>query len=132
MRVLITGAAGQLGIDLVDHCSTEGDDVVGFDRARLDIADRSAVLGAVTTLRPDVIVNAAAWTAVDACEGDPDRAFQVNALAPRWLREGAADVGAHLVQVSTDYVFDGELDRPYTRVGSAEPPLRVRRVEAGR
>ncbi len=113
MRVLITGAAGQLGVDLVVECERRGDDVIGLDRAGLDIADRSAVLGTVTTLRPDVIVNTAAWTAVDACEGDPDRAFRVNALGPRWMREAAAQVGAHLVQISTDYVFDGTLDRPY-------------------
>ena len=121
MRVLITGAGGQLGVDLVATCRRHGDDVVGLDRASLDVADRSAVLGAVTTVQPDVIVNAAAWTAVDACEGDPDRAFQVNALGPRWMREAAGLVGAHLVQISTDYVFDGTLDRPYREWDEPNP-----------
>ena len=121
MRVLITGAGGQLGIDLVATCKRHGDDVVGLDRSSLDVADRSAVLGAVTTLQPDVIVNTAAWTAVDACEGDPDRAFQVNALGPRWMREAAGLVGAHLVQISTDYVFDGKLDRPYREWDEPNP-----------
>lgn len=121
MRILITGAAGQLGVDLVAECTRSGDDVIGLDRAGLDIADRSAVLGTVTTLRPDVIVNAAAWTAVDACEGDRDRAFQVNALGPRWIREAADLVDAHLVQISTDYVFDGTLDRPYDEWDEPNP-----------
>lgn len=121
MRMLITGAAGQLGADLVATCTRHGDDVFGLDRSGLDIADRSAVLGTVTTLQPDVIVNTAAWTAVDACEGDADRAFRVNALGPRWMREAAGLVGAHLVHVSTDYVFDGTLDRPYREWDQPNP-----------
>jgi dTDP-4-dehydrorhamnose reductase len=121
MRVLITGAGGQLGADLAATCTRSGDDVVALDRGGLDVADRSAVLGAVTTLRPDAIVNTAAWTAVDACEGDPDRAFRVNALGPRWMREAAGLVGAHLVQISTDYVFDGTLDRPYREWDEPNP-----------
>ncbi len=121
MRILITGAAGQLGADLVADCRRHGDEVFGLDRSGLDIADRSAVLGTVTTLRPDAIVNAAAWTAVDACEGDADRAFQVNALGPRWVNEAAALVDAHLVQISTDYVFDGTLDRPYREWDEPNP-----------
>lgn len=121
MRILITGAAGQLGADLVAECIRHGDDVVGLDRAGLDVADRAAVLGTVTTLRPDVIVNAAAWTAVDACEGDQERAFQVNALGPRWMREAAGLVDAHLVQISTDYVFDGTLERPYREWDEPNP-----------
>ncbi len=113
MRVLVTGATGQLGVDLVAHCVALGDDVIAADRSMLDISDRSAVHGAVSTLRPDVVINTAAWTAVDACEGDVDRAHRVNALGPRSLREACAAADAHLVHVSTDYVFDGELDRPY-------------------
>ena len=113
MRILITGAAGQLGVDLVDHCERHGDDVFALDRDGLDVSDRSAVLGMVTTVQPDVIVNTAAWTAVDACEGDVDRAFAVNALGPRWLHEAATRTQAHLVQLSTDYVFDGTHDHPY-------------------
>lgn len=121
MRVLVTGAAGQLGIDLVAHCAANGDEVVGLDRSHLDISDRSAVHGTVADLRPDVVVNTAAWTAVDACEGDLDRALQVNALGPRWLREAATVTGSHLVQISTDYVFDGSLDRPYHEWDSPNP-----------
>lgn len=113
MRVLVTGAGGQLGRDVAERWSARGDDVLAVPRDRLDVSRRDDVLGAVTSVRPDVVVNCAAWTAVDACEGDPDRAFAANALAVRWCREACDLTGAHLVQISTDYVFDGELDRPY-------------------
>ena len=122
MRILITGAAGQLGHDLALHCRAIGDDVIETDRQRLDIGDRGAVHGAVSGLQPDVIVNAAAWTAVDACEGDRARALRVNALGPRWLHEASELCGAHLVQLSTDYVFDGTLDRPYHEWDLPNPP----------
>jgi dTDP-4-dehydrorhamnose reductase len=113
MRVLITGAGGQLGLDLVAACTVAGDEVFAFDRDRLDIVSRSAAHNAITSLRPDSVINCAAWTAVDACEGDPDRALATNGVAVRWLAEASHRVGAHLVQLSTDYVFDGALDRPY-------------------
>ena len=113
MRLLITGAGGQLGIDLVRFCETAGDDVVATTHHDLDISDRDAVHGAVSMLRPDVVVNCAAWTAVDACEGDPGRAIAHNGLAVRWLAESCDRAGARLVQIGTDYVFDGLLDRPY-------------------
>ena len=113
MRLLVTGAGGQLGHDLVRVAAAAGDDVVGADHATLDVTDRDAVLGAITTWRPDAVVHGAAWTAVDACEDDPERAFATNAVAVRWVAEGCHRVGAHLVHVSTDYVFDGTLDRPY-------------------
>jgi dTDP-4-dehydrorhamnose reductase len=113
MRVLITGAAGQLGHDLVAECTRRGDDVIAADRATLDVSDRDLVHGTIATLRPTIVINAAAWTAVDACEGDLGRANRINALGVRWLREACESAGAHLVQISTDYVFDGTLDRPY-------------------
>jgi dTDP-4-dehydrorhamnose reductase len=113
MRVLVTGAGGQLGIDLVRCCETAGDDVVATNHRVLDISDRDAVHGAISMVHPDVVINCAAWTAVDACEGDPDRAMAHNGLAVRWLAESCDRAGARLVQISTDYVFDGSLDRPY-------------------
>jgi dTDP-4-dehydrorhamnose reductase len=121
MRLLITGAGGQLGIDLVRCCETAGDDVVATNHDDLDIADRDAVHGAVSSLRPDVVVNCAAWTAVDACESDPERALSQNGLAVRWLAESCDRAGARLVQIGTDYVFDGSLDRPYTEWDEPAP-----------
>ena len=113
MRVLVTGAAGQVGSEVVKACEAAGDDVVAVDRSRLDVTDRDAVLGAITTLRPDAVVNAAAFTAVDRCEREAELAFTANALAVRHLAEACTRAGAHLVTISTDYVFDGDLDRPY-------------------
>ena len=104
-RVLITGAAGQLGHELVDAFADL--EVIAAGRDRLDVTDRDAVVGAITTSRPELIVHAGAWTDVDGCEGDPERATKVNALGTRHVAEGARQVGAHVVYLSTDYVFDG-------------------------
>jgi dTDP-4-dehydrorhamnose reductase len=127
MRVLVTGAGGQLGRDVVDVLSGvvpvgggarsrgpgPGLDVIGADRRRLDVTDRTAVAAALDGVRPDVVVHAGAWTAVDACEADPDRAFATNALGTRHVAEAARRYGAHVVYISTDYVFDGTSPRPY-------------------
>ena len=121
MRVLITGAGGQLGMDLTATCIAAGDEVFAFDREGLDIGDRSAVHGAITSLRPEAVINCAAWTAVDACESDPDRALALNGTAVRWLAEASHRAGSHLVQVSTDYVFNGTLDRPYHEWDDTDP-----------
>jgi dTDP-4-dehydrorhamnose reductase len=121
MRVLVTGAGGQVGRELTEWCAAAGDDVIACDHARLDVGDRDAVLQAVLTTRPDTIVHTAAWTAVDACESDPDRALRVNALGTRNVAEAGRRAGAHLIYVSTDYVFDGTLDRPYTEWDRPNP-----------
>lgn len=121
MRVVVTGAAGQLGRDVVATCTAAGDEVVALDRSRFDLTSRDLTIAAITTIRPDAVVHAAAWTAVDACEADPERAMRTNALAVRWVREACDRVGAHLVHVSTDYVFDGTLDRPYHEWDATNP-----------
>ena len=107
MRVLVTGAGGQLGLDLVDHCRDTGDDVVGLSHADLDVADEAAVFAAVRDHAPDVVMHTAAWTNVDGCEQDPDRAHAVNALGSWWVARACHEVGATMVMVSTDYVFEG-------------------------
>jgi dTDP-4-dehydrorhamnose reductase len=113
LRILVTGAAGQVGHEVVAACQRAGDEVVAADRATLDVTDRAAVLAAIGSLRPDVVVHAAAWTAVDACEADPEKAMQVNGLAVRWVADACRRSGAHLVHLSTDYVFSGEKALPY-------------------
>ncbi|MBW3651301.1 MAG: dTDP-4-dehydrorhamnose reductase [Actinobacteria bacterium] len=113
MKVLVTGADGQLGRELVAFLHGGGHDVVGTNQRSLDVTDRGAVLQAVAGLRPDAVIHAAAWTAVDACEADPDLAFRVNALAVRHVAEASRRFGAHLCHVSTDYVFDGTKVAPY-------------------
>lgn len=121
MRLLVTGAGGQLGTDVRLAAEAAGDDVLAVARADVDVTDRDAVLGAITSWRPHVVVNAAAWTAVDACESDPERAYVANALAVRWVAEACDRVGAHLVHVSTDYVFDGTLERPHREWDTTNP-----------
>jgi dTDP-4-dehydrorhamnose reductase len=118
MRVLVTGAGGQVGAEVVkclgDH------DVLAAAHDVLDLADRDQVDEVVSTFRPDAVVNAAAITNVDACERDPELAFAVNALGVRNLAVAADRLSAHVVHISTDYVFDGESTSPYdewARVG---------------
>ena len=121
MKVLVTGAAGQVGREFVELCTALGDDVVAADRARLDATDRDAVLQVCTSTRPDAIVHCASWTAVDACECDPDHAYAANAVAVRHIAEGAARSGAHVVHLSTDYVFDGTKQSPYDEWDAPNP-----------
>jgi dTDP-4-dehydrorhamnose reductase len=111
LRILVTGAGGQLGTDLLALGGRH--EMVGARRDVVDVGNRDSVLAALTSVSPDIVVHAAAWTAVDACESDPDRAFRVNALGCRNVAEGARLIGAHLVAVSTDYVFDGTKSEPY-------------------
>ncbi len=114
MKVLVTGANGQLGTDLQTVFAAPGHHVVlATGSSTMDVAEREQVLGVVGTFAPDLIIHAAAWTAVDACESDPDRAWKVNALGSRHVAEAARAVGAHLLAVSTDYVFDGTSPAPY-------------------
>jgi dTDP-4-dehydrorhamnose reductase len=121
MKVVVTGAGGQLGADLVSCCTSMGDDVVAVDRGRLDITDRDAVHRLLAAERPDALINAAAYTAVDDCETNDERAFAVNASAVAHLAEACDSLGAHLVHVSTDYVFDGTLGRPYRESDATNP-----------
>ena len=112
-RVLITGAAGQLGHDLVAAFDAPQYDVVATTHASMDLASRDAVLATICGAEPDVVIHGAAWTAVDACESDPDKAFAVNGYGTRNVAEAARRVGAHVVYVSTDYVFDGTKSDAY-------------------
>jgi len=98
-----------------------GLDVVGFDRAALDVGDRDSVLGVIGSERPDAIVHCAAFTAVDACETERERAFLVNALGVRFVMEAARRTGAYLVMLSTDYVFDGMQSEPYHEWDTPNP-----------
>lgn len=111
MKILVTGANGQLGSEI--QPLLEPHEVIGVDLPELDITDRALVLGAFHEIKPDVVINCAAMTAVDACEEKVDLAYSVNALAVRHLAEGCRQTGAHLTTVSTDYVFDGTKIGPY-------------------
>jgi dTDP-4-dehydrorhamnose reductase len=119
LRVLVTGAGGMIGREVVE--AFRGHDVIGLDRAALDVGDRDCVLGVIGANRPDAIVHCAAMTAVDACETERDRAFLVNALGVRFVMEGARRAGAYVVTLSTDYVFDGVQPEPYHEWDTPNP-----------
>jgi len=121
MRMLLTGARGQLGRELEAVFSSAGDQVTSADQATFDLADRDAVLQAVASVSPDAIVHAGAWTDVDGCEREPDRAYAVNALGTRHVAEAARAGGARVCYVSTDYVFDGRSDRGYHEWDATNP-----------
>lgn len=126
MRILITGAGGQLGRELVDAFESSattpgGHEVVGLDRAALDVVDGPAVRRVVADTGPDVIVHSAAWTAVDLCEGDPQRAEAINASGTRHVVSAAEQAGARVVYLSTDYVFDGTKAQAYVEDDATSP-----------
>jgi dTDP-4-dehydrorhamnose reductase len=121
MRWLVTGAGGMLGQDTVDVLRGRGEDVTGLGRAALDITEPAAVDGALAEHRPDIMVNCAAYTAVDAAETDQSTCLRVNAESPAVLAEESARLGATLIHFSTNYVFDGTLDRPYREDDPATP-----------
>jgi dTDP-4-dehydrorhamnose reductase len=131
VRILVTGAAGQVGARVVDALDHPHHEVLGAARDVLDLADRDQVEQVVAEFAPDAVVNAAAMTNVDACERDPERAFAINALGVRHLAVAAARRGAHLVHISTDYVFDGEATRPYDEWDAVHPLSEYGRSKLG-
>lgn len=120
IRVLVTGAGGQVGTEVARALAGRAE-VVALDRARLDLAEGASLAARVREARPDVIVNAAAYTAVDKAEGDEAAAMAVNGVAPGILAEEAKRLGAVLVHYSTDYVFDGAKAGPYVETDPVNP-----------
>jgi dTDP-4-dehydrorhamnose reductase len=120
MKILLTGCTGQLGHELKRSLACLGE-IVTRDHAQLDLAKPDALRDVVRTVAPTVIVNAAAYTAVDKAEADPDTAEAINAVAPGVLAEEARRLGALLIHYSTDYVFDGTQDAPYREDDTPAP-----------
>lgn len=120
MRILLTGPSGQVGAALLEALPRLGE-VVAASRAGLDLASPDSIRRAVRDARPEVIVNAAAYTAVDKAESERDAAFAANAIAPGVLGEEAERAGALLVHYSTDYVFDGAKPAPYIEEDEPNP-----------
>jgi dTDP-4-dehydrorhamnose reductase len=120
-RWLIAGAGGMLGRDLAAVLRGQGEDVIGLSRPDLDITDEAAVRAALRRNSPDVVVNCAAWTAVDAAEAHEDLALDVNGRGAAHLAAGCAPLGLPLVQMSSDYVFAGDASRPYAERDVARP-----------
>lgn len=120
MRILLLGKDGQVGWQLQRSLAPHGE-VVACGRAQCDLADLDRIRSVVRELRPAIVVNAAAYTAVDKAESEPELAHRINALAPGVLAEEAARSGALLLHYSTDYVFDGSRDVPYVEEDSTGP-----------
>jgi dTDP-4-dehydrorhamnose reductase len=121
VKLLVTGAAGQLGAVMLRRFSAAGHVVVGRTRRELDVTRHDAVMAGVGRERPDVVVNCAAYNAVDRAEDEPLAALDTNAFAVRSLARAAEAAGAALVHFGTDFVFDGTSDRPYTEDDPTNP-----------
>ena len=121
MRLLVTGAPGLLGAAIVREFTAAGWEVIALDRTALDVTDGAAVAGRVGEAQADLVVNCVAYNDVDGAEKDPVTALQVNALAVRSLAAAARTAGATFVHFGTDFVFDGEIDRPYVEDDRPNP-----------
>lgn len=126
MKILVTGKNGQVARSLFDEAAHHPDLSLVFSArdggdVLLDLADPETIVTAIQTIQPDVIVNAAAYTAVDQAEDEPDLAHALNGEAPRHIARQARQIGARMIQISTDYVFDGCLDRPYQETDPVNP-----------
>lgn len=121
LRLAATGAGGMLGRELVRAARARELPLLGWDREALDVTDEDATRRALDDARPDVVIHAAAWTDVDGCEADPERAFLVNAKGTANVALACREVGARLVTLSTDYVFPGDADEPYDEDATPGP-----------
>ncbi|MBN1459350.1 MAG: NAD(P)-dependent oxidoreductase, partial [Armatimonadetes bacterium] len=120
MKILVTGAKGMLGTNLRETLARDHH-VVGVDLEDFDITDETATREAIVGAHPELVVHAAAWTDVDGCERDPGRAFAQNGRGTLHVAMAAVEIGATLVYVSTDFVFDGSKGKPYTEFDPPNP-----------
>lgn len=121
MKVAVTGGRGLVGRAVTAHCTAQGDDVSAFDHRALDITVQSDVRDRLRAVRPDVVINCAAWTDVDGCESDLKRSERVNTLGPELLASVCCEIDALLITISTDYVFDGRKAGFYTQRDQPNP-----------
>jgi len=121
LRILVTGSAGLVGRAVREHCASEGDEVFAFDHCSLDISHAPSVRATFIDIKPEVVINCAAWTDVDGCESDAAHAERANALGPELLAKACRDIDALLITISTDYVFDGTKRDFYTQRDQPNP-----------
>jgi dTDP-4-dehydrorhamnose reductase len=121
MKLVVTGRHGQLAQSLVERCQVAGVEIICLARPEFDLLEPDAAARAIEAACGDVVINAAAYTAVDKAEGEPELALRVNGGGARAVASAAARTGRPVVQISTDYVFDGALDRPYREEDPVAP-----------
>jgi dTDP-4-dehydrorhamnose reductase len=122
MKILVTGANGMVARATIDYCKSIGDQVLAYSRPELNIADRRAVFAKLEREKPDAVINCAAYTDVDACETNHEKAYQVNSYGVENLATACRKIKAGFVTISTDYVFDGEKEGFYTQRDDPHPP----------
>src|SRR5690242_19382746 len=121
MKILITGASGMVARATAEHCASIGDDVIGLTRQELDISDHNAVIDRLDAVRPDAVINCAAYTNVDGAEPDRQLAYDVNVTGVENLAAACRKFDTRFVTISTDYVFDGENSGFYTQRDTPNP-----------
>ena len=119
-KILLTGSDGQVGQDLQQTLTTVGE-LIAVNRQRMNLTSPENIRQVIQEIRPDIIINAAAYTAVDKAESEPDLAFAINAIAPSIMAEEDKNIGAFLLHISTDYVFDGTKNTPYLEDDHTNP-----------
>lgn len=121
-KILITGVSGQVGHALSELLNdTDTESVISLSRTELDLSNQDQIRNVIQSIQPDIIINPAAYTAVDKAESEPELAYAINASAPRVLAEEAAKIGARLIHFSTDYVYNGNKSAPYLETDLTEP-----------
>jgi len=121
LKIAVTGRTGQVVTALIERGAIAGHDIIALGRPELDLADPASVLRAIEAAKPDAVVSAAAYTAVDKAESERDLAFAVNGAGAGAVAQAAKALGVPLIHISTDYVFDGALDRPYVESDATSP-----------
>lgn len=121
MRVLVTGAGGQLGYDVIKRLQENNIECIGTNRNELDIINEPQTKEFITNYKPDVVVHCAAYTAVDKAEDERELCYNVNVLGTRYVAEACKEIDAKMVYISTDYVFDGEGDKPFEVTDKPNP-----------
>lgn len=125
MKVLVTGVKGQLGFDVVNELAKRGHEAVGVDIAEMDITDKLSVDTVISRVQPQAVIHCAAWTAVDAAEDNEDKVRAVNATGTQYIADACKKIGAKLMYISTDYVFDGQGTEPWQPDCKDYKPLNV-------
>ena len=121
MKVLVTGANGQLGYDVIKRLDSEDIEYLGTDRESLDITNEEQVKRVISDYNPDAVIHCAAYTAVDKAEDEKELCYSINVLGTKYVAEACKEINAKMVYISTDYVFDGEGDKPFEVTDKPNP-----------